>query len=116
MEIKTVEITLTRTNEKTETLLDCKDVILKVDYFWDSHGKLVLWNDRVEEPTYWSKADVEIRKYSFTEHLMDRDFDFDFRQLWVNGKQVNGDVINCKVTTDFLDVTTVYCRVSVGWG
>ena len=109
-------ISVSRTNEQKEVLADFKNVILKVDYFWDSHGTLVLWNDCVEDPTYWSKADVQIVKYSFTEHLLNRDFDFDFRQLWVNGKQVSGDVINCKVKTDFIGVTTIYCRVAVGWG
>lgn len=116
METKTVELALTRTNEKTETFAEYKDVILKVDYFWNSHGKLINWNECVEEPTYWSKAHVQIQKYSFTEHLMDRDFDFEVHQLLVDGKHIAGDVMSHKATTDFLGVTTVYCKVAVGWG
>lgn len=116
METKTVELAVTRTNEKTETFAEYKDVILKVDYFWDSHGNLINWNECVEEPTFWSKADVQIQKYSFTEHLLNQDFDFEVHQLIVNGKQIAGDVMSHKATTDFLGVTTVYCRVAVGWG
>lgn len=108
--------TITRTNEKTETFAEYKDVILKVDYFWDSHGKLFNWNECVEEPTFWSKVDVEIRKYSFTEHLRNQAFDFEVHQLWVNGKLISGDVISYKAKTDFLGVTTVHCKVAVGWG
>ena len=114
--MSTLSINVSRTNVKSEVLADFKNVILKVDYFWDSHGKLVLWNDCVEDPTYWSGVDVQLVSYSFTEHLLGKDFDFDFHQLWVNGKQISGDVINCKVKTDFIGVTTLYCRVAVGWG
>lgn len=109
-------INVSRTNVKSEVLAEYENVILKVDYFWNSHGKLVLWNDCVEDPTYWSMANVKIVSYSFTEHLLNRDFDFDFRQLWVNGKQISGDVMSCKIKTDFIGATTIYCRVAVGWG
>lgn len=110
------EITITRTNEQTEVFAEYKDVILKVDYFWNSHGELINWNEHVEEPTFWSGVDVQIQKYTFTERLLERDFDFEVHQLLVNGKHISGDVISHKAKTDFLGVTTVYCRVAVGWG
>ena len=114
--MKTTSFQITRTNEKREVLVEYKNVILKVDYFWDSHGDLVLWNEHVEEPTYWSGVDVQIVSYTFTEHLLGRDFDFETHQLCVDGKQISGDVINCKIQTDFIGVATVNCRVTVGWG
>jgi hypothetical protein len=110
-ELKTV-----RTNEKTTILEDYKDIILKVDYFWDSHGKLIKWNESVAEPTYWSGVDVQIQKYEFTEHLLNRDFDFEVHQLVVNGKLIAGDVYSHREKTDFTGVTTVTCKVVVGWG
>lgn len=116
MEIKTISFETTRTNEVTEILGDFKNVNLKVDYFWDSHGKLVNWNDSVGEPTSWSDVNVQIKKYSFTEKMFDSEYDFETRQLWVNGKQIAGDVIDCKLKLDVKTGNTLYCRVAVGWG
>ena len=112
MEIKEVSLEPKRTNEVTEVLGDFKDINLKVDYFWDSHGKLIKW----AEPTSWSGANVKIRKYSFTENLGGKEYDFETIQLWVNNKLIAGDVIDCKLKLDGNTGSTLYCRVTVGWG
>lgn len=110
------ELKVCRTNECKEVFAEYNNVILKVDYFWNSHGELINWNENVEDPTFWSSVDVKLQKYTFTEHLLNRDFDFEVHQLLVDGKLIGGDVISHKVTKDFLGVETVYCRVAVGWG
>lgn len=116
MEVKAVSLETKRTNEVTEILGDFKNINLKVDYFWDNHGKLINWNDSVEEPTSWSKVDVKIRKYSFTEKMLDNEYDFETLQLWVNNKLIAGDVIDCKVKLVGETVKALYCKVTVGWG
>ena len=116
MEDKTISLETVRTNEVTEILGDFKNVKLKVDYFWDSHGKLINWNESVKEPTAWSDVNVQIKKYSFTEKMFDSEYDFETRQLWVNDKQIAGDVIDCKLRLDGETGRTLYCRVAVGWG
>ena len=116
MEIKTIPFETTRTNEVTEILGDFKSINLEVDYFWDSHGKLVNWNDSIKEPTSWSNVNVQIKKYSFTEKMFDSEYDFETRQLWVNNRLLAGDVIDCKLKLDGKTGSTLYCRVAVGWG
>lgn len=108
-------IPVTRINEKKEVVSEYTDVILKVDYFWDSHGKLVPWNDSVEDPTFWSHAKVRRIKYSFTEKLLGKEFDFEMHQLEVNGKIISGDCVN--IFLDQIDnQLVVKCWVTVGWG
>lgn len=116
MKVKTVALETKRTNEVTEILGDFQNINLEVDYFWDNHGKLINWNDCVEEPTTWSGTDVKIRKYSFTEKLLDNEYDFEAKQLWVNSKLIAGDVIDYKIKPDSGTGSTLYCRVAVGWG
>jgi hypothetical protein len=48
--------------------------------------------------------------------MFDSEYDFETRQLWVNGKQIAGDVIDCKLKLDVETGNTLYCRVTVGWG
>lgn len=116
MEIKTISLETKRTNEVTELLGDFKDINLKVDYFWDSHGKLINWTKYVKEPTSWSGVNVKIRKYSFTENMGGREYDFETKQLWVNNKLIAGDLIDCKLKLDGSTGSTLYCKVAVGWG
>ena len=106
---------VTRTNEKKVVVSAYTDVILKVDYFWDSHGKLILWNDSVEDPTFWSHADIERIKYTFTEKLLGKEFDFEMHQLKVNGKIISGDCVN--IFPEYEDSQLVIrAWVVVGWG
>jgi hypothetical protein len=111
----TFNLERTRTNEQKRVVGGYKDVSLKVNYFWDSHGNLINWNHCVEEQTTWPKADVQIIKYTFTEHLLGKDLDFKMHQLNVNGKLISGDVISHKAK-DEMGELVVYCDVVVGWG
>jgi hypothetical protein len=104
-----------RTNELTTVVGDFKDVDLKVEYYWDNHGKLINWTDCVEDPNFWSKADVQIKRYSFTENLLGKSFDFEMLQLVVNGRMISGDVIKYFLEED-KDGTLLKCFVTVGWG
>ena len=110
-----VTLETSRTNEKKETLQKFNNVDLKVDYFWDSHGKLINWNESVDSPTKWTNVNVEIILYSFTENISDNAYDFVNRQLVVNGKVISGDLLDGTISK-FGNKTTLYCRVVVGWG
>ena len=104
-----------RTNEKKETLQKFNNIDLKVDYFWDSHGKLIDWNESVDSPTEWSNVDVEIILYSFTENLSGTTYDFVNRQLVVDGKVISGDLLKATINKSG-NKTTLHCRMVVGWG
>lgn len=105
----------TRTNEKKIIVGRYPKADLKVDYFWDNHGKLINWNEQTEEPTSWSDVKVQIYKYSFTEKLIEREFDFETFQLIINGKTLSGELRDWTV-----DIKSgkyiLQCRVVVGWG
>jgi hypothetical protein len=102
-----------RTNEKKETIQKFDNIDLKIEYFWNSHGKLVKWKESADE---WSNVNVEIILYSFTENISDNAYDFVSRQLLVDGKYViSGDLFDA-VINKFGNKTTLYCRVVVGWG
>ncbi len=108
--------TSTRINEHKVCLAAFEHVNVQVNYFWDSHGKLVNWNDATESPTSWTDAKVEIYRYSFTECLLGKTFDFQTDQLYINDKIISGDLFNYNKETDFDSKTTLTCSVIVGWG
>lgn len=103
---------MTVTNEKIKVLAKYENINLKVDYFWDSHDQLILNNDFAEDPTSWTNVDVEILE----EHIPVFGFEYVERQLYVDGKPINGEVNSyCKEYNP--DGTCyVYCSVIVGWG
>ena len=106
----------TRTNEKTELLMSFNNANLTVDYCWDSHGKQILWNEHVERPTDWSKANVEISRLSFTQLIANHSFNFEALQLKVNGVLLGGEVTEVDAKYTYDDTLNVYCKVTVGWG
>lgn len=108
------DFSMTRVKENTTVLCEYKDVILKVDYFWDNHGDLIKWNDCVEEPKFWNRADVQIRKYAFTDDLCGKLYDFEIHQLVVDGRVIAGDVVD--YTVDTTGIVTITCDMVVGWG
>lgn len=101
-----------RTNEKKETIQKFDNIDLKVEYFWDSHGKLIKWKESADE---WTNVNVEIILYSFTENIADNSYDFENRQLVVDGKVISGDLHDATINKSG-NKTTLYCRVVVGWG
>lgn len=110
-----MKIETKRTNEHTVIVDEFNNVDLEVGYYWDNHGKLVEWSDCVEDPKFWSKADVQIKRYSFTESLLGKSFDFEMLQLVVNGKLISGDVIKYFLEEDKTG-PLLKCFITVGWG
>lgn len=104
-----------RSNERTETLASYKDVVLRVDYFWNDRGDLTSLSDSIEIPTYWPKANVQICKYSYTENLFGENFDFEVKQLIVNGEIIPGDVVSYKEKTNFEGKPMIECKLTIGW-
>lgn len=104
-----------RTNEKIETLMTIEKASLKVDYFWNHHGKLIDWNEYVCYPFEWSNANVNISKVSFTQEISEHAFDFEATQLAVNNYKLGGDVVEINVELED-NTIKIYCKVVVGWG
>ena len=100
------------TNEKIKVLAKYEKVNLKVNYFWDSHDQLILYNDFAEDPTSWTNAEVEILE----EHIPVFGFDYVERQLYVNGKLIEGEVNSYSKEPNPDGTCYVYCSVIVGGG
>lgn len=111
-----VPLETSRTNEKREVLGTYPKVNVKADYYWDSHGKLIKWNSHVKEQRIWTNADVKIEVYSFTEQLIDNNYDFQTVQLYVNNHLISGELVNCVAKVDSTGKVTLHCKVTVGWG
>jgi len=107
---------VTRTNEKRETLGAWWGVNVKVNYYWDNHGKLIDWNEHVEAPTSWTDAMATIEVYSFTECLINNTHDFRVVRLHVDNKLVPGELVNCIAKVDGNGKVTLHCKVVAGWG
>ena len=116
--METVTIKKTRTNEKVEVLEDVKGVKVKLDFFWNSHGKRINWNHNVTEQKNYSSADVRLERYSFTENYeYSGSHDFETIRLFINGKQIAGDVWYAKGTLDDNDeVCSMRFKLDCGWG
>lgn len=99
-----------------ETIMTFEGANLIVDYFWNSHGKEVDWNEYVNHPTVWNKASVKINKVSFTQQVLDKTFEFEAKQLVVDDVVIGGDVIKVEVDLDEDGILDVYCKVTIGWG
>ena len=109
-------ISTPRIKDQTMTVRVFRNVSLKINYYWDSHGELINWNNLVQTPTFWSKANVQIRRHSFTEVLLNKLFDFTEDQLVVNDRLIPGDLINYIVDTDTDGNVLVTCDLAIGWG
>lgn len=68
--VQSFNMELKRTNEKTEVLFTKQGVDVEVEFFWDSHGKMIPWSieiDGKEKKSYCRvKACVWIIKRTFT--------------------------------------------------
>lgn len=105
-----------RTNEVRTVVEDYKGIIVRVNYYWDSHGELINWNSLTHDPLFWPRADVKINKYAFTESLAGADLDFTTYQLVVDNRIITGDVLDWKVETNESGALSLLCSVAVGWG
>jgi hypothetical protein len=118
-ELTSISLETNRINEKKELLQSFSAVDVQVDYFWDSYGSYVNWNNHTIAPKTWSDANVQIVLYSFTTVFPStgNSYDFETNQLVINDKVVSGDLIDCTVKLDPANnKTCLYCRVAVGWG
>ena len=93
-----------------------ENVNLVVDYIWCNHDNEVNWNSHVKHPTRWTSVDVKINKLTFTQSILDKVFEFEANQLVVDDNVIGGDTYVLEVATNENGVTTVYCKVIVGWG
>lgn len=87
-----------------------------VDYYWDSHGKEVNWNEYVDKPTVWTNASVKIGALKIQQQVLDKMFDFEVKQLIVDGERIGGEVTSVKAELDEEGILEVCCNVTVGWG
>jgi hypothetical protein len=118
-ELTSISLETNRINEKKELLQSFSAVDVLVDYFWDSNGNYINWNNHTIAPKTWSDANVQIILYSFTTVFPStrNSYDFETNQLVINDKVVAGDLIDCIVKLDPANnKTCLYCRVAVGWG
>jgi hypothetical protein len=118
-ELKSIPLETNRINEKKDVLQSFSAVDVLVDYFWDSNGNYINWNNHTIAPKTWSDANVQIILYSFTTVFPStrNSYDFETNQLVINDKVIAGDLIDCIVKLDPANnKTCLYCRVAVGWG
>lgn len=107
----------TRSNEVLETLLELKNVTVKCDFFWNSHGKRILWNTHTKERKSWKCASVKIEKYTFTETYSSGSYDFETWRLWVDDKLIAGDIFQYRTTVDEQDnPVAIHIKSDIGWG
>jgi hypothetical protein len=118
MECKTITIKTSRKNENREVLFEAKGVKLKLDFYWNAHGQRINWNKNVDARKNYSKADVRVERYTFTQTFeFSGDTDFETFQLFVNGELIEGDVTNWTWWTDENDVPERYhIKLDCGWG
>ena len=120
MEIKTLKTNdpESRTNEKVVTIAEFNNVNLQVSYYWDSHGKLLNWTAFVEQPKSWSKVNVKIEEYSFSQtfDFLNKTMDFKKTQLLVDNELIFGEVVDMSCTRSRDGIITVGCKVVIGCG
>lgn len=76
-EFESIEIDMQRYNETEETILSMNDIDVVIDFYWDSHGKLVEFrgpNDEQREELHVDTIRIIERsydvKYEFSENLI----------------------------------------------
>ena len=105
-----------RTNEKTTTLATNEDVNVRVDYFWvDKEGKLINWNDQVNQPIGWLHANVRIdlQEFSETFESSSEPKDFKVMKLYINDSFV-GELLGADIKeTEHGEI--LKCAAAVGY-
>ena len=71
----------TRTNERRDVIFKYSDIPVTVDYFWDDHGEFTSLTACGHQTSFWSSAEAEIHKYSYTENLINQGANFSIYQL-----------------------------------
>lgn len=102
--------------DNLDILMTFENANVFVDYYWDSHGKEVNWNEHVNKPTVWTKASVKIGLLRVSQQVLDKTFEFESKQLIVDGERISGDVTEVKAELDEDGILEVFCKVTVGWG
>ena len=105
----------TRTNERRDVIFKYSDIPVTVDYFWDDHGEFTSLTACGHQTSFWSSAEAEIHKYSYTESLINQGANFSIYQLVVNGQDIPGEVISSTVKVDATGQKSLYCKVEIGW-
>lgn len=99
-----------------DILMTFENANVFVDYYWDNHGKEINWNEHVNKPTVWTKASIKIGILKIQKQVLDKMFDFEVRQLIVDGERIGGEVTSVKAELDEDGILEVCCNVTVGWG
>ena len=102
--------------DNLDILMTFENANVFVDYYWNNHGKEIDWNECVEKPTVWTKASVKIGILKIQKQVLDKMFDFEVRQLIVDGDHIGGEVTSVKAELDEDGILEVCCKVTVGWG
>ena len=84
---------------------DSTDV--KIQYYWSTGKDLIEWNNTNRYQFFWSKADVRIDSFEFTNN-------FETYRLYINDELVEGDLLEVNVE-ELEDRTVVHCKLIIGW-
>ena len=114
----TFTFNITRTNEVKETLIEASGVGLKLDFFWNSHGRRINWNKSVDLQKSYKSVDIRLERYSFTEtYEYSGSHDFETLRLYINGTLVEGDVFKWTWWEDEDHNPLRYnFKIDCGWG
>jgi hypothetical protein len=118
MPLEKITIRTSRKDESREILFEAKNVSLKLDFYWNAHGKRINWNKNVKVQKNYSKVDIKVERYVFTQVFESiEDTTFETLQLFVNGKLVEGDVVKWTWWEDDNGVPERYnIKLDCGWG
>ena len=99
-----------RTNEQTSLLYVCPKITAVLNYYWDSHGKLVPFKCNGQLSKSKSNANVRIDKISYTNNRGD----FEDWALYINGvKETQAQIYEYRINPAG---TAITFKAVIGWG
>ena len=85
-----LELKAEKTNEQTELLLSLEDVDVVIDYYWDSHGRLIEWdgpNGRSRDEFHANTLKIVKETYTL-KYEYGGDMDWEVWHLYVDGSEM----------------------------
>lgn len=103
-------------NTKKTILESFKKADVNIEYYWNSHGRLVefVLGDR---QTSWKDVKVRLEEHAFCVKALEEESNFVDWLLFINGKQLEVSIDSYEVHSEPSSGKWLFfCRAVVGWG
>lgn len=113
--METIELKAEVLSKKEKILFEKEECNVKASFYWDSHGKLIPWeNEEGKKNIIQKNCKVKVNQLKQKiDYGFDKPYDIETWTLYVNGKEIEGDVNGYNYNPN---TNTINLKLILGWG